>query len=55
MVPVLVQLVGVEVGGELRSVGRVGREVGRREVVQRRALAMRGGGRRNYTERTMET
>ena len=33
VVPVLVQLVRVEVGGELRSIGGVGGEVGRGEGV----------------------
>ena len=55
VVPVLVQLVRVEVGGELRSIGGVGGEVGRGEVVDRRGTAVGGGGGRDHTKWTMET
>ena len=55
MVPVLVQLVRVEVGGKLRSIGGVGREVGRREVVDRRGTAVGGGGGWDHTKWTMKT
>jgi hypothetical protein len=37
VVPVLVQLGGVEVGGELRFIGRIRR----REVINRRSLTVR--------------
>ena len=55
MVPVLVQLVRVEVGGKLRSIGGVGGEVGRGEVVDRRGTAVGGGGGWDHTKWTMET
>ena len=49
VVPVLIQLVRVEVGGELRSIGGVGGEVGRGEVVDRRGTTVRRGRRGNHT------
>ena len=55
VVPVLVQLVRVEVGGELRSIGRVWVEVRRGNVVYRRGTAVGGGGGRDHTKWTMET
>ena len=55
VVPVLIQLVRVEVGGELRSIGGVGGEVGRGEVVDRRGTAVGGGGGRDHTKWTVKT